>query len=333
MNKKIFKIALLTTIATLSYSLNAQHVIGTVRAIDIKADTDQQGGLEGIRFYAANKRLAEFNPSNNIFVVRNFFEKESYFQGKAYFHNSIDASEPAIFRKKTSIYSDLTVSGISRFWSNIGIGIASPQEGLHLKDKNVRVDGGGYQSWGPIVLHPDVDKNGDDIVSFRNSQNSEMAKLHDGVLTLNFNSSIHSPGMLSIRPGTSNSQEDIISFKNGSNQEMATLQDGVLTLDQIRLNVTTFPDYVFASNYTLMPLDKVASFIKTHKHLPNMPSEKEVIKEGMNVGQINTILVEKVEELTLYTIAQEAKIKKQDKALKLLEERLVELEKLQTTKK
>ena len=106
MNKKIFKIALLTTIATLSYSLNAQHVIGTVRGIDIKADTDQQGGLEGIRFYAANKRLAEFNPSNNIFVVRNFFEKESYFQGKTYFYNSIDAREPAIFRKKTSIYSE-----------------------------------------------------------------------------------------------------------------------------------------------------------------------------------------------------------------------------------
>lgn len=327
MNKKIFKIALLTTIATLSYSLNAQHVIGTVRAIDIKADTDaDKTYYEGIRFFAANKKLVEFYPNSTAFFVKNYFKAMTYFDDRAVFRQT------AGFYKKTSIYSDLSVDGKSTF-SSVGIGISAPEEGLHLKSKNVRVDGGQYQSWGPIELHPDVDKNGDDIVSFKNSENSEMAKLHDGVLTLNFNSSIHSPGVLSIRPGTSNSQQDIISFKNGSNQEMATLQDGVLTLDQIRLNVTTFPDYVFASNYTLMPLDKVASFIKTHKHLPNMPSEKEVIKEGMNVGQINTILVEKVEELTLYTIAQEAKIKKQDKALKLLEERLIELEKLQTTKK
>jgi hypothetical protein len=81
-----------------------------------------------------------------------------------------------------------------------------------------------------------------------------------------------------------------------------------------------------------MPLLKVAQFIKKYKHLPNMPTEKEVVAQGMNVGQINTLLVEKVEELTLYTIDQETKISKQEKAIENLTARLEALEKLLKSK-
>ncbi len=312
MNKTLSKLVCLLGIGLLSFSLKAQHEIKTVRGIDIKADTDGKGGLEGIRFFAENKQLADFNPKNTIFKVKNFFLKEVINQDKSYF------KDESYFFKKISAYGDIKVTGKGIFNSEVGIGI-EPQEGLHLSNRNIRVDEGQYQSWGPIELHPDTDNSGDDTISFRNSINEEMAKLQDGVLTLNFNSAIESKGILSICPGKENSQNDIVLFKNGDNEEMAKLQDGTLTLDQIRLNITTFPDYVFKKAYNLMPLEKLATFIETYKHLPNMPSEKEVLTHGMNVGFINTILVEKVEELTLYTIAQNRK-------LKLLEERLNELE-------
>ncbi|WP_299107541.1 hypothetical protein [uncultured Tenacibaculum sp.] len=80
--------------------------------------------------------------------------------------------------------------------------------------------------------------------------------------------------------------------------------------DKVTLRVGSFPDYVFANDYKLMPLEEVASFIKKHQHLPNMKSEREVVKEGMDLKELTLKLVEKVEELTLYTIQQQQLINK-----------------------
>jgi hypothetical protein len=103
-------------------------------------------------------------------------------------------------------------------------------------------------------------------------------------------------------------------------------QKTVLGANQIKtgkviLDVGSFPDYVFANDYKLMSLTDVEKFISINKHLPNMPSEAEVVENGMSVGEINTKLVEKIEELTLYTIQQEKRINDQeDKLLKLIAE-------------
>ncbi|WP_407266703.1 hypothetical protein [Tenacibaculum maritimum] len=185
---------------------------------------------------------------------------------------------------------------------------------------------------GSLKLQPGISNKEDAMIAFLSSENSEMARLQEGILTLNESSTIKTPGGLNLKPGAS-SEDDVIIFFNSENSEMARLQDGKLTLDQISLNVTTFPDYVFAKEYRLMPLNEVASYIKENKHLPNMPTEKEVVKEGMNVGQINTLLVEKVEELTLYTIEQEEKIQAQEKTMKALLQKLEALETLVKSKK
>lgn len=75
--------------------------------------------------------------------------------------------------------------------------------------------------------------------------------------------------------------------------------------NKVTLRVGSFPDYVFANDYDLMPLEKVNDFIKKYKHLPNMKSEREVVKDGMELKELTLKLVEKVEELTLYTIQQQ----------------------------
>ncbi|EAY29520.1 hypothetical protein [Microscilla marina] len=97
--------------------------------------------------------------------------------------------------------------------------------------------------------------------------------------------------------------------------------NGDLTANRVRLNVGTFPDYVFAKDYDLMPLEQVEAYIKANQHLPKVPAAAKVIKEGMDVGQINILLMEKVEELTLHTIEQHKQIKQlmqEVKALKTL---------------
>lgn len=69
-----------------------------------------------------------------------------------------------------------------------------------------------------------------------------------------------------------------------------------------------WPDFVFTEEYGLMPLSEVEAFIKEHSHLPNVPSAKEVEKGGVNLGEMDRVLLQKVEELTLYIIELEKQI-------------------------
>lgn len=70
---------------------------------------------------------------------------------------------------------------------------------------------------------------------------------------------------------------------------------------EIDLNVPG-PDYVFEKDYKLPSLEEIKSYIDEHKHLPEVPSAKEMEANGINVGEMNMILLKKVEELTLYMI-------------------------------
>ncbi len=68
-----------------------------------------------------------------------------------------------------------------------------------------------------------------------------------------------------------------------------------------------WPDYVFKRNYPLMPLSKLNTFIGENQHLPEVPSEKEFFDNGINLGDMNKLLLKKVEELTLYLIEKDKK--------------------------
>jgi hypothetical protein len=72
--------------------------------------------------------------------------------------------------------------------------------------------------------------------------------------------------------------------------------------------VANWPDYVFADDYKLTPLNELKSFIDTHQHLPDIPKAEDVQKNGFEVGEMNKMLLRKVEELTLYMIDQQEQI-------------------------
>ncbi len=94
------------------------------------------------------------------------------------------------------------------------------------------------------------------------------------------------------------------------------------------------PDYVFADDYKLMPLDKLKTYINKNSHLPGIASADEVGKAGVvNMSGLQMTLLEKVEELTLYTIQQEEKIKNledKQKDINGLQQRISSLESLLT---
>lgn len=71
---------------------------------------------------------------------------------------------------------------------------------------------------------------------------------------------------------------------------------------------SSWADYVFANDYKLKPLSEVESFIKENKHLPNVPSSSELEKEGLDLGKMQSLQMEKIEELTLYIIEMKKEI-------------------------
>lgn len=71
---------------------------------------------------------------------------------------------------------------------------------------------------------------------------------------------------------------------------------------------TGWADYVFEENYSLRTLTEVEEFIRENKHLPEVPSAKEVETNGVRLGEMESILLKKIEELTLYMIQQQKDI-------------------------
>lgn len=103
---------------------------------------------------------------------------------------------------------------------------------------------------------------------------------------------------------------------------------GTLVAEEVVVSLTVPPDYVFEkyykgestlkADYTMPTLEEVAAFTKANHHLPEVPSAKEIQKNGMQVSEMTSLLLQKVEELTLYTIEQQQQItelKKQVSAL------------------
>ena len=89
--------------------------------------------------------------------------------------------------------------------------------------------------------------------------------------------------------------------------------EGKIITEGVRVKLSgSWPDYVFEPNYVLPNLEAVEAYIQQHGHLPEVPSAKEVSEEGNDLGNMDAILLKKIEELTLYII----ELKKEVEVLK-----------------
>ncbi len=86
--------------------------------------------------------------------------------------------------------------------------------------------------------------------------------------------------------------------------------DGTVRTKEVSVSQDGWADYVFQPNYPLMPIDQLNKYIQENGHLPNIPTERDVKHNGILLGEINQKLLEKIEELTLYIIQQDKRIKK-----------------------
>jgi hypothetical protein len=164
---------------------------------------------------------------------------------------------------------------------NVGIGDASPSHRLDVQGGNIQLDIGQFilwdGSWGVIQ------QTGTNNLEFVQGS-TRMALTTAGSVGIGTTAP---SSMLHVNGGD-------IRVSGGS-----FIDDGTT------LNV---PDYVFEDTYKLMPIDELAKFIRDEKHLPNVPSAGQIAAGGLNMSEFQMRLLEKIEELTLYTIELKAEI-------------------------
>lgn len=93
--------------------------------------------------------------------------------------------------------------------------------------------------------------------------------------------------------------------------------EGSIGAREIKVEVGTWSDYVFAEDYDLPTLEEVERHIRENGHLINIPSAREVEANGIALGDMNRLLLEKIEELTLYTLQLNRENKKLVNSLEL----------------
>lgn len=91
-------------------------------------------------------------------------------------------------------------------------------------------------------------------------------------------------------------------------------------------NTSAWPDFVFEKDYELLTLEEVEEHINENGHLPKIPSEQEVAESGINLGEMDAKLLQKIEELTLYMIDVNKRVNELENENKELKEKLSQLE-------
>lgn len=109
---------------------------------------------------------------------------------------------------------------------------------------------------------------------------------------------------------------------NGNIKANSMYVNGTVYTNEVKVEATKWPDFVFDKDYKLRTLQEVENHINEHKHLPDIPSEKEVKENGLSLGEMQAKLLQKIEELTLYTIELNKTVKEQGELIQELRSKL-----------
>jgi hypothetical protein len=221
---------------------------------------------------------------------------------------------------------------------NVGIGTTTPQAKLDVK--------GQFYLNRPALLQDNLSTLGIPTGSYLGIAPSNLSATNNSYITLNFptNNSFRIAtgydGHLGI--GTYRDLEfgrisgnPYLIIKDGGNVGIGTTTPGSFKLAvegkigarEVKVTLDSWADYVFNKDYKLMSLASLETFIQKNNHLPNIPSAQQVKEEGIQLGEMNTKLLEKIEELTLHMIQMNKKVEQLQKENGEIKKQVTELEK------
>ena len=229
---------------------------------------------------------------------------------------------------------------------NIGIGTSSPEQSLCINTEQnkralITVGAKGTADAGIYFDASDGDIKGADYGSLiqKDDLSIELNNYGDNPINIKTKGQtrlfIGGDGNVGIGKLPSNAKLDVAGNIKAHEIEvtLATMQDlhlnGTLAANNITYTANgNTADFVFEDNYQLKDLSEVEAFIKSNKHLPEIPSAEEMEKAGVNLAEMNKLLLMKVEELTLYSIEQDKKIEKEREERRAMRGEVNELKKL-----
>ncbi|MDY0086442.1 MAG: hypothetical protein RBR84_11035, partial [Bacteroidales bacterium] len=190
-------------------------------------------------------------------------------------------------------------------YDRVGIGTDQPTESLQINGNMMLSNNGNIKgnrtSWQPFKIFAGNDESEPYIALYGNSQNTGSIKLYS--FGTGGQIEFHNENMkvMSIRA------DNNVYFGN-PDYSTHLFVNGEITANQVRVNTSFWWDKVLKPDYELMPLAELQTFITHNSHLPDIPKETEVLEQGVDLGEMNGLLLKKIEELTLYLLEQDRKI-------------------------
>ena len=191
---------------------------------------------------------------------------------------------------------------------NVGIGTATPTQALNVV---------GRIGVSPSGTGSDEGYNGGLMITKPQASGQYINLIRSGIVPWSIGT-VYNSSTFAIGIGKSPDAGFTAPFfnidTNGNVGIGTTIPDSKLTVNgkihatEVVVDVNIPADYVFNSNYKLMPLHEVEKYVNTNNHLPEIPSASEIKKNGMSMGEMQNKLLQKIEELTLYIIDQQKKI-------------------------
>lgn len=226
----------------------------------------------------------------------------------------IKTSGDLIYDGNKSVRTTLnTISNQANIWSvnsphiyyntgSVGLGTNIPEAKIHIADVTVNSTTDKLLMVGDDSYFTDIDKINAVGIQGKSTPTEAYFQLGNGGMTL-----------------WGNQDKLEIGYFSGSNFTKAfkLSKSGTLAVKELCTNTAIdWCDYVFDKNYKLRKLAEVESFITANHHLPEIPSAKEVESNGIKVSEMLTLQMKKIEELTLYIIEQEKRIKSLEAKIK-----------------
>lgn len=207
---------------------------------------------------------------------------------------------------------------------NVGIGALNPRVRLDVSGKAIIQNTLSTNDYTNVAQHNGQIRILNGLGSF-GSRALEIALMDDGKGVIQANEAGVGYNTLLLNPASGNVAIGMVSPPAGYKLAVA----GNIIAESVVVKLqSTWPDYVFKPQYNLRSLAEVRSYISHNQHLPDMPTDEEIARDGINIGEINAKLLKKVEELTLYLLEKDQQIVEQQKKTDQQEVRIALLEKM-----
>ena len=254
-----------------------------------------------------------------------------------YVHGRPGAYEPGVVTKFTdntlyknlswrntnnSIVGSISNDGNAYFGNSLGLGTSAPSAQLHTTG-SVRFAGLSNNSTATRVMVSDINGNVyyKDAISLTGwgYDGNTVGVLKKIGTTDNYALPFITNNVERMRIGTNGNIGIGTVNINDANYKLF-VETGIRTR-RVKVDQATWADYVFHPSYDLPLLSEVEAYIKEHRHLKDIPSAKEVEKNGLDLGDNQAALLKKIEELTLYVIELQKQVNAQDTKIKALQKR------------